>query len=61
MMLAKIRKTITRRKNMILIKTIYQDGEVEFCYVQNLTELTSENKRLKKLGVKFKRIIIWKE
>lgn len=46
---------------MILIKTIYQDGEFEFCYVQNLTELTSENKRLKKLGVKFKRIIIWKE
>lgn len=45
---------------MFLIKTTYEDGEVEFCYVESLTELTYENQRLKKLGVKFKRqIITW--
>jgi len=45
---------------MFLIKTTYEDGEVEFCVVESLTELTSENERLKRLGVKFVRqIITW--
>ena len=38
---------------MFLIKTTYEDGEVEFCYVQSLSELTYEHQRLKRIGVKF--------
>jgi hypothetical protein len=38
---------------MFLIKTIYEDGEIEFCLYKNLTEHLHECQRLKRIGVKF--------
>ena len=39
-----------------VFQTIYSDNEIEFCYCTRF-DLRSENKRLRKLGVKFKRTI----
>ena len=43
---------------MFLIKTTYEDGNVEFSLYENLTDLDYEHLRLKNLGVKFNYEII---